>query len=270
MAITKNNSLETGKCKNCGFEVNRFYCPECGQKVYHERFTLRVFTGVILHAFDIEHGFFYTAKMLLVDPGKMIREYLNGRTKDYYNPLKYFFLIVGINIIFMMWFGFVENNISNVNEIIGKGKEVSQAQTKMVDFMMQFMNFIVLLLLPVYSLISKMYYKKYKLHYGEQSIIICFIHGQTILITILFLPFFYFIPALNDYLYLFAFIIALIYYSYSLKRIFKTSLFKAILGSLTISIFGLILFMIIFFIIFSIIINLLKFFGFSFETWLNN
>ena len=88
MDLSKNKTLNTQICKNCGSENIESFCPKCGQKTYTERYTLKSFFGIIMHTFDIKKGFFHTLKMLFIDPGKIVHEYLNGRTKDYFNPLK--------------------------------------------------------------------------------------------------------------------------------------------------------------------------------------
>jgi len=76
------------KCKNCGEDLTQNYCSNCGQKANTTRFTWSHIWHKIADSIDIDKGFFHTIYYLIRNPGKIIREYLQGKRAGVYNPLK--------------------------------------------------------------------------------------------------------------------------------------------------------------------------------------
>ena len=249
MKQTENNIIDSSVCKNCGSENTESYCAKCGQKTYTERFTLKAFFRVFLNAFDIEKGFFYTLKMLFIDPGKIVHEYLNGRTKDYFNPLKYLIIIAGIDAILMVWLNVFDADMDNTSKLLRQIGEPSELQQKLTLFTKQYLNLISILMVPFISLVSKWYYKKHKLFYGEHLIIICFLYAQILIIAIAIYPIYLVFPALYNYVILIPYVILVLYFSYALYKIFKSTFFKSFIGAILINVIGAIFFFIFFLIV---------------------
>lgn len=94
-------SDEVHQCLNCGYEYQGRYCPMCGQAAATKRFTIRnIFTDFVEQGvhFSIKRLPF-TLKHLLLRPGKMIGEYLDGHRAGYYPPIKLLFILVFISLI---------------------------------------------------------------------------------------------------------------------------------------------------------------------------
>ena len=67
-------------CRNCGEQAPLNFCPECGQETTPHPPTL----GEFLHEFvghyvALEGALWQTLKLLLTKPGRLTREYLEGR-----------------------------------------------------------------------------------------------------------------------------------------------------------------------------------------------
>jgi len=89
-------------CRNCGTQAPLKFCPECGQETTLHPPTL----GEFLHEFvghyvALEGTLWRTLKLLLTKPGRLTREYLDGRRRRYVLPLRLyltcsflFFLVV--------------------------------------------------------------------------------------------------------------------------------------------------------------------------------
>ncbi len=92
----KNGNLpqETTECLNCSTLFTGNYCSRCGQKRDTNRLTFRAVThnfwGVLT---NLEQGFFHTLATLFLCPGKMIREYIAGKRRDYLNPFQMLFIV---------------------------------------------------------------------------------------------------------------------------------------------------------------------------------
>ena len=76
-------------CRNCGTEAPLKFCPECGQETTLHPPTL----GEFLHEFvghyvALEGTLWRTLWLLVLRPGRLTREYLDGRRRRYVLPLR--------------------------------------------------------------------------------------------------------------------------------------------------------------------------------------
>jgi hypothetical protein len=76
-------------CRNCGTPAPLKFCPECGQETTLHPPTL----GEFLHEFAghyvaMEGALWQTLRLLLTKPGRLTREYLDGRRRRYVLPLR--------------------------------------------------------------------------------------------------------------------------------------------------------------------------------------
>jgi recombinational DNA repair protein RecR len=85
--MTKRELIE---CKNCGHKYEGYYCSICRQSADTSRITwkeiIEHFLSVVI---DVDKGFFYTVKEMLIRPGKTISDYLQGKRIDHFNPLMF-------------------------------------------------------------------------------------------------------------------------------------------------------------------------------------
>jgi Protein of unknown function (DUF3667) len=93
-------------CRNCGAPAPLKFCPECGQETTLHPPTL----GEFLHEFvghyvALEGSLWRTLGMLLLKPGRLTREYLDGRRRRYVLPLRLyltasflFFLVLKLSV----------------------------------------------------------------------------------------------------------------------------------------------------------------------------
>ena len=81
-------------CLNCGTEVAERFCSHCGQENTEPREN---FWQLLVHFFnDFTHfdgKFFSTIRVLLLQPGKLTREYIAGRRAGYLHPIRMYLFI---------------------------------------------------------------------------------------------------------------------------------------------------------------------------------
>lgn len=81
-------------CLNCGLEVAERFCSHCGQENTEPRES---FWQLLVHFFnDFTHfdgKFFSTIRVLLLQPGKLTREYIAGRRAGYLHPIRMYLFI---------------------------------------------------------------------------------------------------------------------------------------------------------------------------------
>ena len=90
-------------CPNCDAPVHGPYCAQCGQETVHEMPTLREFAHEYLHHYVAAEGKLVpTVRMLLLKPGQLTIEYLQGRRRRYVKPLA---LYVTFSFVFFLLLG---------------------------------------------------------------------------------------------------------------------------------------------------------------------
>ncbi|MBR9855512.1 MAG: DUF3667 domain-containing protein [Algicola sp.] len=95
------------KCLNCGhpLDISDKYCPNCSQANSTKKLTLRdFFDEFFSNLINYDSKLFKTLSALLLRPGKMTKDYVNGKRVTYTNPFRFllsvafvYFLIVTYN-----------------------------------------------------------------------------------------------------------------------------------------------------------------------------
>lgn len=264
--INHEQASRENECKNCKSQFSGFYCNKCGQKLIQERNTLKHFFELFFDSFDFKRGLLYTVKLLFVNPGKLINEYLAGRTKDFYNPLKYIFIIVGLSTIFVIWSDIFDANLENTKELLSDSIEETKFQSLVNSYVKEYLNVITLLVLPFYSLISKWIFRKRKQYYAEHLIINSYLFAQYTLIQTLILFIVYFIPGLIKFIDLFGMAVFVSYYTYALRSIYKIQLLRSFVASTSIFVFGALLSIFILLLLAIVVLVVLQLSGANLEV----
>ncbi|SKB79596.1 Protein of unknown function [Salegentibacter holothuriorum] len=103
-------------CLNCKFPLDKSdrYCPSCGQlnstkKLKFDDFFSEFFSGLLAY----DSRFQRTLRVLLFSPGKISKDYINGKRMCYANPFR-FYLSASI-IFFLIWS--LTNSFDNLQPI---------------------------------------------------------------------------------------------------------------------------------------------------------
>lgn len=111
------------ECMNCGhpLDISDQYCPNCGQinstkKLSFSDFFNEFFAGLFAYDSRIRRTF----NILLFHPGKISRDYINGKRMRYANPFR-FYLSASI-IFFILW------NFTNSFEGFNTGLETNSVE----------------------------------------------------------------------------------------------------------------------------------------------
>lgn len=87
-ALTPPAAGAGSACLNCGAVLTGRWCAACGQKRDIRRLSLQHLVREVPHAvFHVDHGLVPTLKGLLLRPGQVVSEYLEGKRARYFNPL---------------------------------------------------------------------------------------------------------------------------------------------------------------------------------------
>ena len=93
-------SEETHQCATCGTQFQGNFCPRCGQSSKIGRYSFKNAFLLFLDVWGLgNRGMFRTIRDLILRPGYMIRDYLQGMQMAYYPPFKMFFLFIALSLL---------------------------------------------------------------------------------------------------------------------------------------------------------------------------
>ena len=156
-------------CANCNTSLRGIFCHQCGQKRRNERWSI----GVLIEQFisqitNVERGILRTIKSLFTEPGKLITDYWNGKTINYYNPFRYVLIWVAINVLVSFWIGLDDLIQQSIQTQIIPEEEVGNMKNADRKFD-SWLNFLVLLMLPIFSFFTQKFFPKKKKNYADDG-----------------------------------------------------------------------------------------------------
>jgi hypothetical protein len=88
-------------CLNCSAEIRTGpFCERCGQRNVHARLTFRdLLNDVRVQLLEWNLPWLYTIRAMLLRPGTVCREYMDGKRVRYVNPLKYLLYLMTVTLI---------------------------------------------------------------------------------------------------------------------------------------------------------------------------
>ena len=122
------------KCLNCNAVVHGRYCGICGQENLQPQETV---WHLVSHFFnDITHfdgKFFSTVKWLILKPGFLTQEYVNGRRASYLNPVRMY--VFTSAIFFLIYFSFfsITEHVNNPKPLPGKVDSARVNSSRVLD-----------------------------------------------------------------------------------------------------------------------------------------
>lgn len=149
-------------CLNCGTAITDKYCAHCGQKADVHRLSWHVLGEEVLHFFThIEHGFLKTTKELLLRPGKLFKDYLDGKRKTFHKPIS--FLLIWISMFLLIYFiakSVTHYPIATTDSLLTYGPETTAIMNK-------YRSLIEIMILPFIALTGWLLLGRPRLHYVE-------------------------------------------------------------------------------------------------------
>lgn len=111
VAVGKDGHTHENACLNCDTPLQGAHCHNCGQKAHVHR-TLRGFMHDLVHGvLHFEGKFWRTLPLLIWRPGRVMREYIEGKRAKYVSPVALFLFTVFVSFaIFSAAGGFGEIN----------------------------------------------------------------------------------------------------------------------------------------------------------------
>jgi len=183
-------------CLNCKNEVEGSYCSNCGQKATAMRYTLN---GILRQTFysvtEIDDkGIVHTMKKLSLEPGKSIRNYIDGKRMQLYPPVKYLFFVGAIGTFLVLRYHFMsltteENQQGLLYVLFANVFPFLSAEflNRFFLYAEEFTTVVNILTIPVFSLFTFIYFRKYEINFAETLILNTYITGHQLLLLIPFI-----------------------------------------------------------------------------------
>ncbi|RMF58066.1 MAG: DUF3667 domain-containing protein [Calditrichaeota bacterium] len=164
------------KCLNCDAILEGMYCKNCGQKAKTERLSFRrIFADFIDAFFSMESVALRTVSALCLRPGRVAREYVEGKRIAYLSPFRYFLLAVAINIASSLFLGRpAVNPVHHSAENTAWSQNLMSLQISLVCGLFMLLLAFVLLKL----------HKKAGYNLAENYVLLLYVLGQTILVMV--------------------------------------------------------------------------------------
>lgn len=182
---------EVENCKNCNTIITDKFCGACGQKKYSridKNYLKDEIQYTLLHT---NKGFFHTIKMLLKNPGKMARSFVEGSRVNHYKPILLVFVLGGLSTAISFKFLNLTEMMSTLYQDMSP--DVAKVQTKVYKVMTNYMSFVNLAMIPFFALLTKIVFRKWGQNYWEHIVMNAYFYSFNTLCTILiFYPILYF------------------------------------------------------------------------------
>ena len=167
-ALATSSALSS--CANCDAPLaeGQRFCGACGQRTGRARLRMRDIAQDFLHAIaHVDHSILALVKALLLRPGVVAREYVEGRRKKYFGPFAFLVIMVGLGS-----FMFV---------VTGVKWAQSDGQSGVVDFLQRHVNIIMLLQMPTLATGCWLLFWNERLYFAEHLVLVAYTSGFKIL-----------------------------------------------------------------------------------------
>jgi hypothetical protein len=150
-------------CKACGASVSDKYCSKCGQQLEVKRITFKGLLHDVFHLFThLDKGIGYTLKRLLVAPGTMQREYIEGDRARHQKPFSLFFICATVAGLTRYWIFLALIRIFEAGD------------TSEAEFFHNYMVLVHIVLSPLYALVVYIAFSRSRFNYAEIGVLMLY------------------------------------------------------------------------------------------------
>jgi len=126
--------VHPGTCSDCGEPVDRNFCANCGQPTHVHRTLLHLGEELLHGVMHFDARIWRTLPLLLLNPGKLTREWIHGRRTRYVSPLAIFLFTVFLMFFALSFGGAAPINQEPLDTRIANAREaVTEAETALAE-----------------------------------------------------------------------------------------------------------------------------------------
>ncbi|WBL23531.1 DUF3667 domain-containing protein [Zunongwangia sp. HRR-M8] len=176
-------------CKNCHQHFQGNFCNRCGQKATVKRIHRGfIFNDLQLGLFNIDSGFFFTAKELFTRPGYAIKDYIVGKRVRYFMPVS---LLILLSTIYSFLYHYLEIDVfyQATNKFNGDEKYLKLVETLDGNYV-----YYTLATLHVFTFSSWLVFRKTAYNFSEHFVLNTYAASQRLIFHTALLGVLYVIP----------------------------------------------------------------------------
>lgn len=171
------------KCKNCKEESLGNFCTNCGQRLEISPITMHAIIHELIAAINLERGLLHTFQDLSIRPGKMIREYIEGKRIVYMSPLRYLFFMVAIGALAGLFY-----KVSPIIEVGADEAQNANAYKEIERVIKEYYSLLSFVSVPFFALFSWMFFAKNNKSYAQHLVLNAYVSAHANLFFVISLP----------------------------------------------------------------------------------
>lgn len=172
-------------CYNCAVALTEghAFCANCGQKAIVDRLSVR---ESLLDSWFTMVRVFVLVRALLVRPGYVARDYVEGKRKRFLGPYAFLFLIVGIASATYVLSGL--KMLQSKGMVLGATPPSTETLNALAvaaagDFFQRHVNIVILLNTPLLAAYSRLLFRKSGISFAEHLVLASYTSGMRSLFT---------------------------------------------------------------------------------------
>ncbi|GAB2779678.1 hypothetical protein GCM10027275_24030 [Rhabdobacter roseus] len=170
--------MNPSSCKNCDAPLGQQsdFCSHCGQAAHVHRLDMPHIMHEVVHAvIHADKGIFHLMKLMALRPGIVVKEYVAGKRKKYFNPFNFLVLSVAVSTFVTGYFHLMDM--------------APEAPNKASALINKHINLIFFVAVPVSALFSWLLFRKSGYNYAENLTLHAFLGGfRIVFFLFLFTP----------------------------------------------------------------------------------
>jgi len=173
-------------CLNCGHAVGGAYCSHCGQAAVTGRLRLRaIIDDALSHIVSADSAGLRTVIGLTRAPGRVCRDYVEGKRVGYVKPLRYFLTLVALKVLLNVVVGFDVADFSDAAELTEAEHGVEEA---VGSFAIRHLDLALFAMLPLFTLVVGVLFRGKGYNYAEVSVYVLYLTGHVLLLGLPLTP----------------------------------------------------------------------------------
>lgn len=168
-------------CINCGQEVGTPYCGQCGQQNPPKKLNfLTLYSDFQSRIYGFDGMFPRTLRDLTLAPGQVAREFMKGNRVKYVGPVGYFFLVLTLFLILMqiLEIDFYTFSTTSSPIHVEESERQRMVSRKFMEVVQNNMRIFSFLQIPISTMFAWLFFRKSRLNYLENSILIFYVSGH--------------------------------------------------------------------------------------------
>ena len=225
-------ALQSSACANCDRAIvgsGQKFCPACGQPTPARRIDWHFLGHEIEHSvLHMDRGIFYSLKELMLRPGHLMRDYIEGRRANQVKPLL-LLMITAAAVVFLSKYLLAGDVLGSAfvvtgGETTGTGVAVKfdallvEVFTAVRDWTNAHYAAAALLLLPLEAAAFRLAFRGMGLNYPEWLVLIAYITAQAFVITAVTIVLRHWLPQAQAW----GIWLSIVYALFSLAQFFKS------------------------------------------------